>query len=180
MSEDEELKDKFFVSVRGGTQEERDSVRDRMKDYSEQKEVDVDLIDVGGEGGDVLIDIKTECGNVTVKGSDLNSGEDILENACGGIACSAISQTDGEHRPFMTTAPAKENISETVSHAEADHMEETHVTSDVDEAPPMPSDDVLVGLGHALEDGDVPVKEELKKEGPVEDDIQGTEGDGES
>ncbi len=85
MSDEED--NKFFVAVKGGTEEERNSIRDKFKDIEKSENIDVDLAKVEGEPCDLSVSITSKCGEVELTKSDLTGEGDIITNALNKVRC---------------------------------------------------------------------------------------------
>ena len=79
--------EKFFVKVKGGTPEERSSVKETFKEYSAKEKVDVDLVDIEMENGDMTVRIETPCGEVELTKEDILRGDKVIDAACGTVRC---------------------------------------------------------------------------------------------
>ena len=79
-------REKFFVQVRGGTEDEREDVKDRFKNLSTSSDVDIDLVKVESLDPDLSVLIHTPCGEVKLSRGDLENGS-ILASACETVSC---------------------------------------------------------------------------------------------
>jgi len=84
---DEAEDNKFFVTVKGGTEGERNAIREKFKGLSSNDEVNVDLVNVSGVEEDLSVLIKTKCGEVELSSNDLKGDGAVLESACNEVRC---------------------------------------------------------------------------------------------
>lgn len=114
MSEEEDSK--FFVAVKGGTEEERNSIRDKFKDIEKSENIDVDLAKVEGEPGDLSVSITSKCGEVELTKSDLTGEGDIITNALNKVRCPVDGPAAGSNEvedPVLKTDTEPVTISGT-------------------------------------------------------------------
>jgi len=83
---EEVKKDKFFVQLRGGTEEEREGIKKQLQGFSAKSESDVDLVNVDSNESELSIHIETPCGSVDLSKSDLDH-DGVMEAACKSVSC---------------------------------------------------------------------------------------------
>jgi len=138
----EEDENKVFVSVKGGTEEERKSIRDRFKDLSQSGEVDIDLVNVDGENTDLSVDIKSPCGDVCLKKGDIVGKEGVLDSALQKVRCNA-QPTVAEVPPETAAADHIAQSTDTVD--DVDRQPEPTADASTPESPQKEEKDVVQG-----------------------------------
>jgi len=76
--------EKILIKARGGTPEQRAALASLAKDM---KDVDIDFLNIDGVEGEMVLDVKTACGEAEAKCSDIQMGGPALESIISKVKC---------------------------------------------------------------------------------------------
>jgi len=96
----ETKKDRFFVQLRGGTEEEREEIKSRLHGFSVKSESDVDLVNIDETESEITLHIETPCGSVDLSKSDLDH-DGVVEAACKSVSCQKPAESAVVESPVV-------------------------------------------------------------------------------
>jgi hypothetical protein len=97
---------KILIKARGGTPEQRAAVASIAKDM---KDVDINFLNIDGVEGEMVLEVKTACGEAETLCSDLQVGGAALESIISKVKCPVaapiITQSVVPITPMVTETP---------------------------------------------------------------------------
>lgn len=100
------MADKILIKARGGTPEQRAAVANIAK---ELKDVDINFLNIDGVDGEMVLEVKTACGEAEAKCSDLQVGGAALESIISKVKC-PVDMAAAKIAPPLATVTA--NVAE--------------------------------------------------------------------
>lgn len=94
------MADKILIKARGGTPEQRAAVANIAKDM---KDVDINFLNIDGVDGEMVLEVKTACGEAEAKCSDLQVGGPALESIISKVKCPVVAPISPQ--PVVPLAP---------------------------------------------------------------------------
>lgn len=86
--------EKILIKARGGTPEQRAALASLAKDM---KDVDIDFLNIDGVEGEMVLDVKTACGEAEAKCSDIQMGGAALESIISKVKCPVSAPISPQH-----------------------------------------------------------------------------------
>jgi len=103
------MAEKILIKARGGTPEQRAALASLAKDM---KDVDIDFLNIDGVEGEMVLDVKTACGEAEAKCSDIQMGGPALESIISKVKCPVVVTAEKPATPVVPVKPEEPKVLE--------------------------------------------------------------------